>query len=256
MSPAPAVASPWIGAGSARLRIDERAARGGVVLRDEPLGRDGRELGIGVEPRPVLEGELLCLDQQMQVLGATPLERPEIETLEHVQHLQHGDALTVRRELEDAPAAIRRRHRLDPLGAMRRKILGTQEPAVAPHAAFDGRRNRAVVERAAALVRNERVRSRERRIRKRLADRGRSAVRHEHLGKARVALQCTGAGGPRRADDFRHGETFARVGDRGCEELAQRQAAEACVQLAPAVDGAGHADAEWAAVWNQCEPHS
>ena len=244
MSPAPAVASPWTGAGAARVRIDQGAARGCIVLRDEPLDGDGREGRIGIELRAILERELLRLEEQMQVLGAAPLERAEIEPLEDVQHLQDGDALAVRRQLEHAPAAIRRRNRLDPLGAVRAKVLAAEIAAVAADALLDGGRDGAVVKPGAAFVRDQLVRAREPQIRERLADRRRAAAGHEDLGEAGVAMKLARAGRPCGADDLGHREALARVFDRRREQLAERQAPEARVQLAPAVDGARHADGE------------
>ncbi len=123
------------------------------------------------------------------MLGATPVHGADVEAFEDVQHLQDGDALAVRRQLEHLPAAIRRCDGLDPLRAMRREILAAEVPAVAAHGLLDGGGDGAVVERGAPVVGDELVGARERGIRERLADRGHAAVRHEDRGEARRVLQ-------------------------------------------------------------------
>jgi len=66
-------------------------------------------------------------------------------------------------------------------------------------------------------------------------------------------VQRTRTGRPRGADDVRDREAIARVVDRRREELAQRQATESLVELAPTVDGARHADRERAALGDYAE---
>ena len=115
------------------VQLDERAALRRIVLRDQPLERNLRELRIGVELRAVFEGELLGLDEDVQIVGAAETHGLEVVGLEDVEHLQRGDALRVRRQLPHVVAAVVSGHGLDPLGAVRGQIGGGEIPAVGAH---------------------------------------------------------------------------------------------------------------------------
>ncbi len=167
--------------------------------------------------------------------------------------MQDGDALAVRRQLEHVPAAIPRRDGLDPLGAVRAQVLAAEIAAVATHALLDGGGDLSVVERVAAPLRNELVGARQPHVHERLAACRDAAARHEDRGEAGMAMKLAGAGLPRCADDCGHGKAVARVFDRRREQVLERQAPEARVQLAPAIDRARHADGQRAALGDQVE---
>src|SRR4029077_910909 len=59
------------------------------------------------------------------------------ESFENVQYLQRGNALTVRRKLENIVAAIIRRDRLHPGGRMLLEVGFSQKAAISPHEIVD-----------------------------------------------------------------------------------------------------------------------
>ena len=69
------------------MGIKQRATRKRIFFGHELLHRHASEFGIGVEPRAILERELLRLDDEMQMLGAALAQLAEIEAFEDVQHL-------------------------------------------------------------------------------------------------------------------------------------------------------------------------
>ena len=102
--------------------------------------RRNRHIGkgrISHVPLHVGIGELLCFDEGVQrvrrIVGRFSEDR---QCLEDVQHHQRRNARAVRRQLEHAPAAIRRRNGLGPLGAEVRQV-GLSHHRAAPLEARD-----------------------------------------------------------------------------------------------------------------------
>src|SRR5664280_3576258 len=71
----------------------------------------------------------------MEAVGAERIERLEIEVLQNVEHHQRGEALPVRRQLDEVEATIIARDRRDGVAVVARKILCGQKRA----ARLDGR---------------------------------------------------------------------------------------------------------------------
>ncbi len=177
----------------------------------------------------------------MQVLGAAEPEPGEIVPFEDVEHLQHGDALTIRRQLEHAPAAIGRRDGVHPLGAVRREVRGPQVAALPHDALLDSHGNRPGVERIAAVRGEALIDRTEPRVCEGVAGRRRAASRHESRREARIARQRAPSRGPVIGDHGAYGKTGVRVVDRRRKQVRERQPAETPVQLEPTVDRARHA---------------
>src|SRR5207302_10682084 len=55
------------------------------------------------------EGQFLCLDEQMHILGALRSHRFQIVRLQQIQHLQYGDALPIGGKFPDRVSAVRDR---------------------------------------------------------------------------------------------------------------------------------------------------
>ena len=129
MVSAPLCSRPGATCCAARLRVDQLRALAGVVLRDEFLQRHLGEIQVGVVDGPVLVGQLLGLDEEVQVLGRVRLERADVERLQHVEDLQRGDALAVGRDLPHVVAAIAAADRLDPVGLVVAEVAERKLPA-------------------------------------------------------------------------------------------------------------------------------
>ncbi len=107
---------------------------------------------VGVVAGAVLVGEALGLD--LEVVGERRLEAgaAHVEPLEHVEHLQRGDALGVGAERVDVDAAIVGRLRLDPFGMVGGEVGAGQPAADALEIALDRVGDWPVVERVAAAL--------------------------------------------------------------------------------------------------------
>src|SRR5439155_5585417 len=89
--------------------------------------------------------DLLRLHQEMDMIGAE--ERPELERLDEIEHLEHREALRRRGRLVDRDAAIGAADRLAPVGALRGEVVFGKEAAELGELC----RHLAVVEAGAAL---------------------------------------------------------------------------------------------------------
>ena len=170
----------------------------------------------------------------------------EVEALEHVEHLQRGDALAVRRQLVDVVAAVVHADRLDPVAGVRREVLVAQTTADAAHVRRRSCARWPPCRTRRAALRDQLVRSREVGIREDLTLHRRVAVdqirvlcvvhfleRSPRFSKPEVA-------GPVIGDELGDRKTFTRVFDSRCKYLINRQFTEAVVQCKPAVDRTGH----------------
>jgi hypothetical protein len=72
-------------------------------------------------------GDLLRLHKEVHVVRTEV--RTELEGLEQVQHLEHGEALRWRRRLEDRDAAVSAMDRLAPIRALRGEVALGEEAA-------------------------------------------------------------------------------------------------------------------------------
>ena len=175
-------------------------------------------------------------------------ERLQIEAFENVQHLQRGDALRVRRELEHVVAAIGRGDRIEPVRRVSAEVRFGQQPVAAFHVLGDRPRDRTAVERVAATLRDRLQRCRQPRIREDLAGRRRPAARKERSRRGGVARQRGLGTLPLHGNDLAHREAIPRISDRRLQRLCERDRAVLREQLAPAVHDAGDAHGQLSTV--------
>ena len=102
-------------AGGLRL-IDQLRAIDRARLAQERVDRIAREPRIADVAQHVGVGELLRFDHHVQRVGAVEAVVRHRVRLHQVQHHQRGDALRLRADLVDVPAAIAGLDRRDPLG--------------------------------------------------------------------------------------------------------------------------------------------
>ena len=103
-----------IACSSLRVR-DQFAASGGVLLRKEALQRKSVEGRIGIEFCAILEGQLLRLDEIMDMLPASEAKLLQVIGLQNIEHLQGGHPLPVGWKLPDVIAAIIGRDGFNPV---------------------------------------------------------------------------------------------------------------------------------------------
>ena len=150
-------AVPRQGAG----RVHQGAPLVGIGLGDQPLHRHVGEARVGEMAVAVVIGELLGLHHQMHVVGAEERLAVQVERLEQVQHLEHGEALGRRRRLVDRDVAIAALDRLAPARDLRLEIVAGEEAVVGVGAAHQLARHLAVVEAVPAVAGDRLERARE-----------------------------------------------------------------------------------------------
>ena len=222
------------GAGGA-LGIDPRCLASSVLGRKEPLDRDAGEVGVGVEARAVLVGELLRLDERVGIRGGVCGQGVEVERREDVQHLERDGALRVRRQLPDVGLSEAEAERLDPVRRMRLKVLHGEERPEAARACREPRGDVAAIERSRPLVGDGREGVGERGVAKRLARARGATAREECRSGASVLGQQRRVLVPRARNHGRNGKPAPRGVDRRAEQLAPREASEPRVQRGPAI---------------------
>src|SRR6059058_4628291 len=91
----------------------------------------------------------------MKVRGAVVTQRLQVIWLEDLEHLEHGDALAVGRELPYAIALERCGDRLDPFGPVVLEVVEREVTAQRAHALRDAAAQLAAVQRADPLIGDE-----------------------------------------------------------------------------------------------------
>ena len=223
-------------------RRDQLASVCGILLRDEPLDRNVGEVHVGVEPRPILVGELLRFDEKMDVLGAAKAHRPNIESLQDVEYLQGCDTLAARWQLVNVPAPVIRRHGRNPFGAVVREVLVAQQSALLRHESVDGFCDLAFIEHIAATFGDHLVGLRQPGVFEYLALFRRIAGRHVGCRETRVLLDMAPVASHVVGDHFGHRESVPRIPDCRGEDIGHRKTPIPVVQLVPAVNRARYAN--------------
>ena len=100
----------------------------------------------------VLERELRGLDRQVHEVGV--VQRREVEALEEAEDREGREALRRRRKARGLAATIGNAQRLDPLGPVRRQVLGGQRATGGRRALRDPPAERAAIERLGAAARD------------------------------------------------------------------------------------------------------
>ena len=230
--------------------VDELHPFGGVLLRDEPVHRHVGELRVGVVLGPVLEGQFLRLDDEVDVLGGVRLQRTDVEVLEEVQDLERGDALAVRGDLPDVPSAVAGAHRVDPGRLVVGQVFQGHDAAQLLRLRDDALGDRPFVEGGGAVSGDDAVRVGEGGVFEDVPESWNSTVGLVHALQAGEAVSPGKVAG----DDRRDGEAVARVVDGRLEAPPEGQGAETLREGLPAAHAPGHAPGQGAAPRDALEP--
>ena len=185
-----------------------------------------RELWIADVPDQVGVGELLCLDHHVESLRA--VESPILQRvlLHDVQHHQRGNAIAVRRQLADSPAAVCRADWRYPFRLKLRQVGSGKGSADLLRELQDRLCRGAFVETITALRGNQ------------LSDFARSGLRKTSLtfgarpsirkvfAAARLLRQLVDRSAPTVADDFSDRESVFGVINGGGENFGKRLCSE------------------------------
>ena len=90
----------------------------------------GGERRIGEQAVAIVIGQLLGLDQQVQEVGAQELAPVQLERLEDVEHLQHGEALRRRRRVVDLDVPVAALQGRAPVRLLGLEVGGVEEAAL------------------------------------------------------------------------------------------------------------------------------
>ena len=88
----------------------------------------------------------------MQIRGAAPAHRLQVEALHDVEHLERRHSLGIRRQLEHLVAAIRRGDRLNPVRVMIGEIFQRDQPVATLHFVRNRFGDGALVEHVASAL--------------------------------------------------------------------------------------------------------
>jgi hypothetical protein len=111
-------------------RVDEPRPLPQVVRVEETRDRHIGLLGVGDPPITVGEGELLELDQGVQILGAVVAHAADVVGLGHLHQGQLGRALRVRRHDDERVVEIAGPQGLDPGRGVRGEVRGPEVSAL------------------------------------------------------------------------------------------------------------------------------
>ena len=187
--------------------------------------------------------ELLRFDQVMEIRRRVVAHRLEVVGLEQTKHLERRNALAVGRQLPQAIALVRHRHRLHPVGLVRGKVFRRQEPAELLHARRDLLSERSAVQMLRAALRNLAHRRGKIGVPEPLTRFGCArALEQERRGRTGIALQQIDFFGPVVRDDWRDREPFVRDANRRRQRLCEREGAVLLEQRRPPGQRARHRD--------------
>ena len=123
-----------------------------VAPVEQPVDGHGRECRIGDVRVAVDERQLFALDELVDQLRRAGTPRLEVDPVEHVEHLQQGDPLGVRRQLVYVDPAILNRQRLHPFRALRREVFGFEPATALTQVLEDALAERAAVHHAGPVM--------------------------------------------------------------------------------------------------------
>src|SRR5262245_6179398 len=169
----------------------------------------------------------------MRELRPERVHSPDLRGLDQVQHLDHGEALSRRRGLEDLDVAVPAGKRFAPGRALGREVGRVEEPAAGARERGERAGGIAAVEALAAAVRDALEHECETEVYELLAGARSDAAGREDRERARVERSVRGV----KLDSARKppgdGKALARVADRGREVARERQPAVLLVGGAP-----------------------
>ncbi|GCC45154.1 hypothetical protein chiPu_0029530, partial [Chiloscyllium punctatum] len=167
-------------------------------------------------------------------------EGADIEACERAQDHQRGEALPVRRTLDDVMVMVARRDRLHIIRGVRREIVAVVGAAEATQDIHHLVGGLARVERVAAVLRDPAQGPAERRLRTDVANLRHLAAGKELGRRVAVDLDPRPEAAPILGNARRDAEALLGSRDRRPEDLLQRLAAVIGDQPAPCIDRAGH----------------
>ena len=136
-------------------RINQHRTLRRIFLRQKLLHRNLAKARIAVVRLHIRVRQLHRFNACVQLSRAVRTRRISRKPLHDVQHLQRGDAVTIRRQLINCPVAIRGVDRLDPLRRIRSEIVRRHRSAQVLRRLQNRLRNFALVKRRLALLRNK-----------------------------------------------------------------------------------------------------
>ena len=148
-------------------------------------------------------------------------QAPQIESLEDAERHQGDDALSVRRQLEDAVSAITAADRLDPFGLRLIEVFADEVAAGPLQRGKDPVADLSAIERVAAILADRAPRPRKILLMEDLARLGRNAARQVGRRIRGEALELRGAPFPDLTDLRADGEAFLGIGRSGLDERAR-----------------------------------
>ena len=165
-----------------------------------------------------------------------------VNCLHDVQHHQRRNAGAVRRQLEDLPAAVSRRNRVDPLRAELRQIGGGHRRAAPLEPLDEAACDLSAIERVTAVRGNLPICPREIAVAEDRAERGREPSRQERLRRLWIAAKERRLVVPLFAGNLGHGKSFVGERRRRLEHARERHASEALEEKGPPCDSTRHSD--------------
>ena len=200
---------------------DQLGTIDGACLVEHRRGRDHREARVADVPQHVGVGQLLGLDHHVQGVRAVEAVLAEREALHQVQHHQRGDALGVRADLVDVPAAVVGLHRRDPLGLVLGQVGGGERAALLLGDRQDGLGGRPGVVAVAPALGDAAQRAGQVGVPEHLAGPRRPlAVDEVGLLRVRVLAVHLRRARPAAGGHFRQGEAVLGVVDGGASNSA------------------------------------
>ena len=112
------------------IHIDQFGALGSVLLGEHPADRHFRNFRIANVTKHVGVRELFSFDLNVQRARSIQSKLFQVELLHDIEHFERADALHVRRQLVNRPAAVRRGNRIHPFARIVGKILRGERAAV------------------------------------------------------------------------------------------------------------------------------
>ena len=177
----------------------------------------------------------------------------EWRVFEDVEHQQRGDAGTVRRQLEDVPAAIRRRDRIGPSSLEFRKVRRRHGGAAPCQPIDDPPGNVPLVESIAATRGDLPVGPRQIGISENFAQIQRTSSRKKRLFSAGIAAQELRLVVPLFAGDFGNRKAFVRQRYGGIEHFSEWHPAESFDEKRPPANRPRNGDRVHAALRHAME---
>ena len=222
--------------------IDASGQRVEMGGRQQPLDGDLGENGIGDEAVAVDEGELHRLDEEVVVVGAALRDGGQVEAVEDAHDLEGRQPLGRRTQADELPAAIGHAQRALVPGTAASEVVRRQRRARLLQPARDPLGQLALVEVAAAILRQRCERAGEVGLAKRLTGLRDAAGVGEHAHDIGPVADLLGAEVRPEALRRRQGEAVRRAGDGALEQplpgLPPAQGSLAVGEgLVPGIDG-------------------